>query len=118
LNRLLFEPEEVIATEQQQQQQQQRGVEDAMAVVRIAKDDARARHVRKVRKGWRIERGRELGCRNVNSAVVCPLAAYILIALPPSLSPSLPPSLLHYHIQILRAQSGDRVRVGVLNGGR
>lgn len=52
--------------QQLQQKKKKKALEDATAVVRIAKDDARSRHVRK----------------------------------------------------ILRAQSGDCVRVGVLNGGR
>jgi len=42
--------------QQLQQKKKKKALEDATAVVRIAKDDARSRHVRKVKKGEEVKR--------------------------------------------------------------
>ena len=78
LNRLLFEPEEVVREG------------EGLVVVRLDKEDARARHVREVRVGGWV--GGWVGRRETHPYT-------------------------HVHAQILKAQGGDTVRVGVLNGG-
>ena len=96
MNRLLFEPEEVIPTEQQQQ-----GGEEVMAVVRIAKDDARARHVRKVRvevEERAMEGGRER-MADLRLVFVCllPVPIYVIHS-----RPSIPSFLPLLHVSITR----------------
>lgn len=103
LNRLLFEAEEINLTSRNPQDG--RGEGEESAIVRLGQDDARAQHVRKVGWGGRL----------------LPLGFDILTRtgkhLPTVLINRLTSGLVGL-TQVLRAKTGDEVRVGVLNGGR